>query len=50
MEVDIKRGETLNDVYDALSAASIHVTSMRNKANRLEQLFVDLTQNPREAS
>ena len=50
VEVDIKRGETLNDVYDALSAASIHVTSMRNKANRLEQLFVDLTQNPREAS
>ena len=50
LEVDIKRGETLNDVYDALSAASIHVTSMRNKANRLEQLFVDLTRNPGEAS
>ena len=50
LEVDIKRGETLNDVYDALSAESIHVTSMRNKANRLEQLFVDLTRNPGEAS
>ena len=50
LEVDIKRGETLNEVYDALSAASIHVTSMRNKANRLEQLFVDLTRNPGEAS
>ena len=50
VEVDIKRGETLNEVYDALSAASIHVTSMRNKANRLEQLFVDLTRNPQEAS
>ena len=50
VEVDIKRGETLNEVYDALSAASIHVTSMRNKANRLEQLFVDLTRNPHEAS
>ena len=50
LEVDIKRGETLNEVYDALSAASIHVTSMRNKANRLEQLFVDLTRNPEEAS
>jgi ABC-2 type transport system ATP-binding protein len=50
LEVDIKRGETLNEVYDALSAASIHVTSMRNKSNRLEQLFVDLTRNPREAS
>ena len=50
LEVDIKRGETLNDVYDALSAASIHITSMRNKANRLEQLFVDLTRNPGEAS
>jgi ABC-2 type transport system ATP-binding protein len=50
LEVDIKRGETLNDVYDALSAASIHVTSMRNKANRLEQLFVDLTRNPGVAS
>ena len=50
VEIDIKRGETLNEVYDALSAASIHVTSMRNKANRLEQLFVDLTRNPEEAS
>ncbi|XXK22437.1 ABC transporter ATP-binding protein [Arenicellales bacterium nBUS_48] len=50
LEVDIKRGETLNEVYDALSSASIHVTSMRNKANRLEQLFVDLTRNPGEAS
>jgi len=42
LEVDITRGHHLNDIYTALSDASIRVRSMRNKANRLEQLFVNL--------
>jgi len=42
LEVDVHSGQHLNDVYDALSHASIKVRSMRNKANRLEQLFVGM--------
>ncbi len=42
LEVDVRSGQHLNDVYDALSHASIKVRSMRNKANRLEQLFVGM--------
>jgi len=32
-------------VFAALSAASIEVISMRNKTNRLEELFVNLVAN-----
>ncbi|NBP94370.1 MAG: ABC transporter ATP-binding protein [Gammaproteobacteria bacterium] len=42
LEVDVRSGQHLNDIYDALSKASIRVRSMRNKANRLEQLFVGM--------
>jgi ABC-2 type transport system ATP-binding protein len=42
LEVDVRSGQHLNDIYDALSKASIQVRSMRNKANRLEQLFVGM--------
>ena len=42
LEVDIKRGQALNEVFTALSSCSVPVSSMRNKANRLEQLFMRL--------
>lgn len=45
LEVDIARGQSLNDVFARLDAAGISVRSMRNKSNRLEQLFVSLTQS-----
>ena len=32
----------LNELYVQLSRAGIHVQSMRNKTNRLEQLFINL--------
>jgi ABC-2 type transport system ATP-binding protein len=35
----------LNSLFAALSARGITVTSMRNKANRLEELFVRLIEN-----
>jgi len=42
LEVDIKKSQRLNDVFIQLSAQSIDVQSMRNKSNRLEELFVSL--------
>ena len=49
LEIDIKREEYLNDFYDLLSANDIRVRSMRNKANRLEELFINrVGQTPSE--
>ncbi|MDC9593300.1 ABC transporter ATP-binding protein [Xenorhabdus sp. IM139775] len=45
LEVDVKRGQGLNDVFSQLSTQGIQISSMRNKANRLEELFVGLTNN-----
>jgi len=42
LEVDIQGKDSLNSLYARLSAAGIRVRSMRNKSNRLEQLFVNL--------
>ncbi len=42
IEVEIEKGESLNDLLAELSTRGITVTSMRNKANRLEELFVEL--------
>jgi len=44
LEVDIQRGQSLNAVFEALSHAGVQVTSMRNKSNRLEELFVRLVE------
>jgi ABC-2 type transport system ATP-binding protein len=41
-EVEIAKKHSLNGVFDKLSAQGIEVVSMRNKANRLEELFVNL--------
>ncbi|MCC8381621.1 ABC transporter ATP-binding protein [Xenorhabdus sp. PB30.3] len=49
LEVDVKRGQGLNDVFSQLSTQGIQINSMRNKANRLEELFVGLTNNSQGA-
>ena len=41
--------ETVQRVLDALSTHGIMVTSMRNKTNRLEELFVRLVESGRHA-
>mgnify|MGYP001825777787 CR=1 FL=1 len=45
LEADICRGNPVNDLFTDLSAQGVNVLSMRNKANRLEQLFVNLLEN-----
>lgn len=42
LEVDVERSQGLNELFAALSTHGIRITSMRNKANRLEELFVHL--------
>ena len=39
---DVFRGQTINGLFQELSHHNLIVTSMRNKANRLEQLFIGL--------
>ena len=43
LELDLTRGQHLNAAFAALDSAGLKVTSLRNKSNRLEQLFVSLT-------
>ncbi len=44
LEVDVPKSEPLNDVFTQLAAQDIAVMSMRNKANRLEELFLRLVE------
>ncbi len=43
LEIAVQRDHDLNAVFAALSDAGIKVVSMRNKTNRLEELFFNLT-------
>ncbi len=45
LEITIKKGESLNDVFEQLSKQNIQIASMRNKSNRLEELFMNLVDN-----
>ncbi|MFT5758070.1 MAG: ABC-2 type transport system ATP-binding protein [Alteromonadaceae bacterium] len=42
LEVDVKKSQRINDIFIQLTAQNINVQSMRNKSNRLEELFVSL--------
>lgn len=50
LEVSLHTGQDLNEVFGLLSDSGIAVQSMRNKANRLEELFMDLVENKQAAS
>jgi ABC-2 type transport system ATP-binding protein len=45
MEVDKHKDHDLNGLYSRLSQCNIKVVSMRNKSNRLEQLFMSMLNN-----
>ncbi len=47
LEAEMARSHDLNSLFAALSANGITVTSMRNKTNRLEELFVRLVEHGR---
>ncbi|MFB2734087.1 ABC transporter ATP-binding protein [Shewanella mangrovisoli] len=49
LEVDVAKDHNLNDVFTQLTAAKVEVLSMRNKSNRLEELFVELVKKTQGA-
>ena len=42
IEVEVNRDDSLNDLFALLSQYKIEVSSMKNKSNRLEELFLSL--------
>jgi ABC-2 type transport system ATP-binding protein len=44
LEVEISKDENLNEIFARLSALGIEVLSMRNKVNRLEEIFMRLVE------
>jgi ABC-2 type transport system ATP-binding protein len=45
LEVTVEQGQTINQVFQALEAHNIKVSSMRSRANRLEEMFVNLVES-----
>ncbi|MEL7798819.1 MULTISPECIES: ABC transporter ATP-binding protein [Idiomarina] len=48
LEVEVDKNAGLNAVFEQLSAQKVKVLSMRNKANRLEELFVSMVEQGRQ--
>ncbi|MDR8525141.1 ABC transporter ATP-binding protein [Shewanella fidelis] len=49
LEVDVAKEQGLNSVFVQLNEQAIQVLSMRNKANRLEELFVELVEKGKQS-
>jgi ABC-2 type transport system ATP-binding protein len=48
LEAEIERDDSINSLFDELSRHDIQVSSMRNKTNRLEELFMNLVESGQE--
>ena len=46
IEAEVSRNDSINKLFECLTQKGIGVMSMRNKTNRLEQLFMSLTGKP----
>ena len=44
LEVELKKDQLLNTLFESLSLQGVEVSSMKNKANRLEELFLALVE------
>ena len=49
IEVDVRKEQGLNDIFARLSQQGIEIVSMRNKVNRLEELFMRLVERKEAA-
>ncbi len=45
LDVEITKDQSLNDIFAQLAGQGIEVISMRNKVNRLEEMFMRLVEN-----
>ena len=50
IEVDVVKGRPLNQLFRLLDEKDLKVSSMRNKANRLEEMFVSMLSHNRESN
>ena len=50
LNVTVKKGQQLNQVFNSLSEQGIKVLSMRNDTGRLEELFLSLVESDRDKS
>lgn len=49
LEVEVPKNDGINAVFQQLDQHNIKVRSMRNKTNRLEQLFLDMVKEEKTA-
>jgi ABC-2 type transport system ATP-binding protein len=45
LEAEVTKDQSLNELFAQLSAQGLEVVSMRNKVNRLEEVFMRLVEN-----
>lgn len=45
LEVEVEKGQSLNRLFAQLAELGVDIVSMRNKSNRLEELFVSLVRS-----
>lgn len=50
IEVDVEKAQNLNSVFSQLTEQGVQVLSMRNKSNRLEELFVRLVEEGKKGA
>lgn len=48
LAVEVERNQGINEIFDQLTKQGIKVLSMRNKSNRLEELFLKITEEKHE--
>ncbi len=48
LEVTVDKRQSLNDLFPVLSGLGLNVVSLRNKSNRLEELFINLVEKKLE--
>jgi ABC-2 type transport system ATP-binding protein len=45
LEIEVSKEQSLNDIFARLTQQDLEVVSMRNKVNRLEELFMRLVES-----
>ena len=45
LDIEMSKEQNLNDVFARLATQGVEVISMRNKVNRLEEIFMRLVEN-----
>jgi len=50
MEIKIHKNQSLNNLFNELNQKNLNIVNMRNKTNRLEELFIDLVAENKKSS